>query len=145
MKLSKLPREVIDIIYDYNSDTERRFHDVMSYIKKPPFLKRFKNDLQRIRKNYTDFKIIKENKYDVTILHQNKYYKIIATPGYPFEQPIVYCDNKRFSTFNDWSPAINIAGLIMSYYDDYCNIIVNSPYISNFPLDIHYLRKIRNN
>jgi hypothetical protein len=132
MKIYHLPIDIQDKIYSYIDNYERRFNDVISYIKRPPLLKRFKKDVSRIRKEYTDFVILKENKYDVTILHQNNIYKLIIPPGYPFKQPILYFNNQRFSSFNDWSPALGLAGLIMCYYDNNCNIIVNNPYISDY-------------
>lgn len=115
----QLPLQLQCLIYEFDST----YRD--PYSKSCKNIRTWKGALTRIcreKKRFSkEFVIIKDRIRRFVIQYKNQNFIIQLPFDYPFTIPIVYKDDQMLLPYENWSGAMNIEALLLSYEaDNYC-------------------------
>jgi hypothetical protein len=114
--LYALPQDILTKIYSYDNTYFHKMKRCIAHIRLCGARKiRLQKEIRRLQEE-ADVEVLSlpDAIRNVSILFHGKEFRMKVPVDYPFEPPVVYYENKKFRTFDTWSPAASLLTVLLT-------------------------------
>ena len=114
--LYALPQDILTKIYTYDNTYFHKMKRCIAHVRLCGARKiRLQREIRRLQEE-AEVKVLSlpDAIRNVNVLFHGKEFRMKVPVDYPFEPPVVYYEDKKFRTFDTWSPAASLLTVLLT-------------------------------